>query len=339
MLEKLFTKRTLLCSSDKAQGYTYKHKEEAITMPFIQFNANCVTTVSIDIDHCTQEELNNRLELVPVPSIIVKTNKGFHLHWVLGYPISYKNLKGIKWLNEIKKSLKEVLKGDEFALGNKRVFRNPMLHESTFNNIEYSLIDFGVPYPKTISRRGFKARKANLGNVKVGERHMSMFNYLRSNAYALGNRDDLPQVLTFLAEEANSTLEEPLCNSEVSSIVSSICKFMVNFTGNKEQANYNRVLAKKKHKDTLSKVIRSLKPLGLKKANKLSSRGIAKVSTTSNSTVSLHREKIFKLFECLVLSNISMSLEEFIEMNSENYKEIQVANNYIGGTNDLSISV
>lgn len=339
MLEKLFTKRTLLCSDTKTEGYTYKSREEAIEMPFIQFNANCVSTISIDIDYCTEDELNNRLELVPLPSIIVKTSKGYHVHWALSYPISYNNMKGIKWLNEIKRCLKELLKGDEYALGNKRIFRNPMLHESTFNDIEYSLMDFGIPYPKRSMQRSFRTKKANFTAVKVGERHMSLFNYLRISAYSLGNRDDLSQVLTYLAEEANNTLEDPLSTTEVSSIVNSICKFMVNYTGTKEQTQYNKTLAKRKHKNTISKVITSLKPIGITKANKMSSRGIAKVSCTSNSTVSLHRHKIFDLFKCLVVSNIAMSTEEFIEMNINNYSDIDTVNNYIGGLDDLSISV
>ena len=46
---------------------------------------------------------------------------------------------------------------------------------------------------------------------------------------------------------------------------------MVNYTGTKEQTQYNKTLAKRKHKNTMSKVITSLKPIGITK------NGLAKI--------------------------------------------------------------
>ena len=315
MVNKIFRSSKILCSDIKSGGYAYRPKKEAIASNFIQFNTHAVTTLSVDIDYCSKDELNRRLKLLPQPSIVVETSKGFHIHYVLTYPISYKKPHLIRWASYIREQLSAVVGGDVHANGLKRVFRNPLKHTTTYNEATYTLSDFNVPFPKKeyASKGNKPVKSVDFSCVKRGSRHMTMFDHLRATAYKYSTSGDLVSVLDFVAEEANSKLEEPLSTQELKNIVGSICRFMKNiYVGSSEsKAEYNRGLAKAKHDATFTKILVALKGISFKQVYTMSARAIAKISTVSNSTVSLHLTKIKDKLRQITLSNIALSYEVY----------------------------
>lgn len=318
MVDKLFRKSQLLCSNDKSGGYSYKPLKEAVTHRFIQFNAHAVTTISIDIDHCTKEQLEERLKLIPTPSIIVTTSKGFHIHYLLTYPVSYKRPQLVRWATFIKEELSRLVGGDKHAGGLKRIYRNPALHECTFNDVTYTLSQFGIVPSKT--NKAVQSSRATIAvdfsTVKRGGRHMALFDYVRSHAYKYSKSDDLRGILEFIADEANNKMEEPLSNQEVSGIINSVCRFMENvYCGASDsKTEYNRKLAKDKHTKTITACVSSLHSVGLKHALSMSARALAKIAKVSNSTLSLYRTKIFELLTNLVRTNIALSVTAYQQL-------------------------
>jgi len=347
MVEGLFTKRYLLCSNEKSSGYSYKHKSDAVNEKFIQFNANCLTTLSIDIDYCDEVELNKRLQLVPTPSMLVRTTKGYHLHYILTYPVSYKNRKRLKWSEDIKEYLTNLVGGDKHAKGNIRVFRNPLLHSTTYNDVKYTLEDFGVPYTPSSKKEHSKYSKKptkfiDFTKVSEGGRNTSLFHYLRSKAYSLGNREDLNEILTFLANEANDKLDSPLSTPQVATIVKSITKFMVKYTGklsSAQQTEFNRKIAKERHERLIKEVISNLRQHSFKLIAKGSTRGLAKLGNTSNATISRHKQILMETLRDIVLSNIALSYQEYISLNELSFEEILRDTKLFGGArvNDIPI--
>lgn len=344
MVEKIFRSSKILCSDTKEHGYTYQPRKEAIGCNFIQFNTHAITTLSVDIDYCSKDELNNRLSVVPTPSMVVETTKGFHIHYMLEYPISHRNISLVRWATHIREQLSILVGGDVHANGLKRVYRNPLKHANTCSDVTYTLKDFGIAYPKRnfVTGTRKRAKFVDFNNVQRGGRHMSMFDYIRSHAYKHSGRDDLIEVLTFISEEANSKLDEPLSNAELSGIVSSVCKFMNNtYIGSSAtKSEYNKYLAKAKHDKSIKQVIDSLLSISFKGISKMSARAISRVCNVSNSTVSLHIKKIIEILKDKVLNNIAISKEAYMELMNIIFEYTQgIKKEHIGGFNGLRVQV
>jgi len=317
-VQKHFKKAYLLSSDVKSDTYTYIPKKQALTKKFIQFNSLGVTMLSIDIDNCDIYTLSERLKYVPTPTIIVETDKGYHIHYELAYPISYTKHTLIVWCNHIRDELSKKLGGDKNAVGLKRVYRNPLVHTTAYNNVSYSLADFGIPYPKNSSTKKKKCRfNIDFSTIEKGNRNISMFNYLRDYAYANSEKDNLEEILVFLADEANTQLSEPLPQSQLRSIVKSIMRFMGRYTGTKDQTAFNIQLAKNKHKATILKIIAVLKQLQLKKVQLLSNRAIARTCKVSPTTVGTNKQEILDILINFCLINIRLSLEEYKKLNGD----------------------
>jgi len=317
-LQSHFRKAYILASSNKSNSHTYLPKTEAMKKDFIQFNALAITMLSVDIDNCDIFALQERLKSVPTPSIIVETDSGFHIHYALTYPISYKKGTLVTWSNHIRTELTKLVGGDKCAVGLKRLYRNPKTHSTVYTDVSYQLSDFGIDYPKrTFKRTGRPVYNYDFSTVVKGERHTALFNYLRTYAYSNSTMDSLEEVLTFLADESNSQMPEPLTLKHIESLVTSIMKFMSTYTGRKEQTEFNRTLAKNKHKALVIKATNVLKELQLKKVKLLSNRAIARACSIAPSTVGLHREEIINILINICLVNIKLSLEEYKKLNGE----------------------
>lgn len=316
--DKLFKPIKLLASNTKNDEYVYMPKDQALTKKFIQFNKHAVTSIIIDVDHVNQQELYTKIKELPIPSMVVHTDKGFHLHYVLKYPVGHSKKSLVLWANRIKSAMLKKVGGDIHANGvAPRIYRNPWTHITDFNQVEYTLKELAsfVTLDKTKPSSGSKGTfRKSFKNVKVGERHNTMFDYLRFNAYRLKNRGDLRQVLMFLGQEANEEMVEPLPDSQISSLVSCICVFMQKYTGRpKEDVEaYNKSLAKARHDKAMGKILAVLEAISFKSVQVLSGRKIAKMASTSNSTVSKHLNKIIGILREKVLTNIRQSMLMFI---------------------------
>lgn len=339
MKDKLFKASKLLASPQKSEGYTYLPREEAIELPFVQFNKHAVTSIIIDIDYVTQDELQQRLQGLPIPSIIVKTQKGFHVHYVLKYPVGYKKHNLVSWARRIKTAMLKKVGGDLNANGvSARIYRNPWKHESVFSNQEYLLKDLAACLDLTQPRARQESKgtfKKDFSKVKVGERHNKMFDYLRFNAYRLKHREDLQTILEYLATEANNEMQEPLPQHQIDSLINNICGFMVRYVGRdkSEVIAYNQALAKAKHDSTMNKILDKVSEVSFKTVSAWSARKLAKFVGVSNSTISKHLTKIINILRDKVLLNIQMSLVAFVSLLLPTYSYSVLINGY--KTNNL----
>lgn len=318
-INKHFAKKYILASNEKRTTHKYLPKKEALECKFIQFNASAITSISVDIDRCDIFALAERLKRVPTPSVIVETDNGFHIHYFLTYPISYKKHTLVRWATHIRNELSKLVQGDKCAEGIKRLYRNPLTHSSITNNNTYTLSDFNISYPKNTYRNS--KRKPTISydftSINVGERHTSMFNYLRTEAYKKSDNKDLEEILKFLANEANAMLSTPLPCKQIEQLIDNIMKFMGRYTGTKNQAEFNRTIAQNKHKNTILKAVKALEALSLKKVRLFSNRKISRVGGIAPSTVGLHREEILDILINKVLTNMRLSLEEYKVINGD----------------------
>ena len=332
--DKLFKPIKLLASDTKHEDYTYMPKAEAITKKFIQFNKHAVTSIIIDVDHVSLKELEAKLTTLPTPSMVVHTDKGYHVHYVLKYPVGHRNRSLVLWANRIKSAMLKEVGGDIHANGvAPRVYRNPWKHITDFTGKEYTLKELAsyvtLSTPKQSKESKGTFRKS-FKDVKVGERHNTMFDYLRYNAYRLKNRGDLRQVLLYLANEANEEMQEALPISQLEALVSSICVFMQKYTGRPQEdvVAYNKALAKARHDKAMGKILSVLETVSFKFVEVLSARKIAKMASTSNSTVSKHLTKIIGILRDRVLNNIRQSLVAFTILLLPNYQYNVTPNSY-----------
>jgi len=140
--DKLYISNLQSCNSKDELEYYIKPKETLIALHdnFLRYGIKKATSfLIIDIDNVNiplekyykkiQHELNG-IE----PNWVCKTNKGFHIGFILDNPIWLNNNHQIKKAQEIKKHLTMLLNGD--IAGSHRLigyWRNPLTHQSILN--------------------------------------------------------------------------------------------------------------------------------------------------------------------------------------------------------------
>jgi len=326
-MKELITKSlnySVLVTNDKNEEYSYVKKEKALDYNFIRLgNEYFIPAISIDIDNVNPFEDKDPIEVftelkIPLPTMIVKTTRGFHIHWFLQNPIKTSNYKQTQKLNFILNALADKLGADIHAKAASagRVWRNPLKHSTMeFGHTIKSLYEFDdllatyevkkKTFKKVKSRKRVFVAKKDVIKAKKGERNVKMFDYLRKWAY----RNFRNIGLDGLVAEAYSTLEKmenPLPKKEVESIVASINKFMitkyVNRTTNERTIAFNRMLAQRKKDKTIRKIIEAISAnmLTIKQIRNMSVRELAKLTGISKSSAAKYK-KIIKDILMLLL--------------------------------------
>jgi len=139
---------------------------------WLEYNKHTVNYIIIDIDDNRFNRISS-LEFyiqclhLPMPTWILKTDKGYHVSYRLTtpFPTIYKS-KIYKWALEIKEAYIDVLEADKHARSIKGVYRNPLLHENAFNDTHYTLDELDIRENKTKSN--FKYLKPDLDTDKIG---------------------------------------------------------------------------------------------------------------------------------------------------------------------------
>jgi len=340
----------VLCSNSKHEEYKYRDKNIALFSKFVRFgNDYFIPAISLDIDFIIGEwnvqqlcEDNN----MPLPTLMVETDKGIHLHWVLENPLKLSNNKQKIKYQVILEKLSEIFKSDENALNTNsaRVWRNPLLHSTTIMNEYVSLNSFKVEIDKQqTSKKKFKRfkrsnfKKVELTQVKIGERNTTLFHLIRKEAYKVYKSvDNLKAYLTTFAFKLNNGLLNPLPDSEVKLIVKSVTNWVernfIKFRSNKAQIEFNRMLAKKKQLKILSKFLQFLTEnigITLKSLFSLSLRKGAKLIGVSYQTFNNYKKDFVKIFLNFVKNNISFfNYDIMLVIKSFTYKLLVLLNNF-----------
>ena len=141
--DKLFLKNIQSCNTKEELNYYIKPKEKLIALHdrFIKYGTNKATSfIIIDIDNrkrktlqAYEKEVHYKLNNYE-PSWISKTDKGFHVGFILESPLWLNDETKKKQAEEIKKDLTLLLDAD--IAGSHRLlgyWRNPLTHESIIN--------------------------------------------------------------------------------------------------------------------------------------------------------------------------------------------------------------
>jgi len=282
----------------------YEYKDTALQYKYIQYNAHALFELIVDIDGKSLEEIDDLLleHQLPQPSYIVQTDNGAHVHWELKYPISYKKVHMLQWAREVLLALNYRLCGDEHAVAVKpHIFRNPAKHYTEWFGGKYVLSDFKAVKASVKEELGFLVGKKSNGRrvsvdftkVERGERHQTLFHYLRYEGYNLQCHDALFNE----AQRVNALMPHPISISRVEGIVKSICKFVDNnYDGialnKKEQIEHNQRVAKQKHNKTITKILAKLKSYKVSSIKFMSGKAVASMCGVSQSTISRYRDDI-----------------------------------------------
>ena len=137
--DKLFLSNIQSCNSKDELNYYIKPKDklEALHDKFIRYGTKKATSfLIIDIDNIKTpfeeycKEVEYKLKDIK-PNWILKTDKGYHIGFILDNPIWLNNKDQVKIAQEIKKDLTIILDGD--ISGSHRLigyWRNPLTHQS-----------------------------------------------------------------------------------------------------------------------------------------------------------------------------------------------------------------
>lgn len=297
------------CSNEKTGNYTFKPIEAALEYNFLRFgNKYFIPAVSIDIDTgIFPQEAMDKLNL-PTPTLIVKTTKGFHIHWFLKNPIKTSNSKQLRLLSETLKFLQESLGGDKFATtgSSGRIWRNPLKHPTTFSGKDYNFSEiFDLPFVKEQLPKRYSSKvklnysdilSKDFSNIVQGSRHSTLFDYARAFAYTTGCLDIFEEI-----EKKNQLLPSPLPKSEVKSIATSVKTFMNTkynvedtYKASERRIEFNRRVAKGQEKKKLHELATNLfkffAPLQVLK-NSTIREGSALLKTSKN-TFTKHRDAL-----------------------------------------------
>ena len=338
------------CSNEKQGAYRLNiPKVIGVTkFKFIQFaHPQKYQWLSIDIDDRSRfQEFEHFYSfcdknVIPVPTIIVKTSKGWHLHWYLDTPIWKNNRLLLSYRKKLIRKLNEYFGGDKHSAG--YIFRNPLFHDYVFMDVHYTLNDFEhivslESMKKTIAKKRKSIKKTekfiDFTAVKVGERNNTLFQYIRTFTFR-NIHLSFEQVLKE-AVRVNDLMIEPLNFSEVKATTASAYSFAQrnyneNYKKNKYQAQYNRLLAKYKAKKTYIKgfknIVASLKEgkiaffkiiWGL-----VSFRKLAKIAKISDKTIKKYLQKIKKDLIALI-HNKKISFEQIEQIIKEEIALLQV---------------
>ncbi len=257
------------CGYEKGAIPKFLKFAEAIETPFIRFgNSRFIPALSLDIDNHKdiKKVLDTCLEHnLHYPTVILETQKGLHLHWVLNNPLNLSNPKAKYFYQQIISALAKTFDTDTRAVPKNagRLFRNPLKHPAEiYNGILLHLSDFSehtklyksiTKNPKSIKRvsKFTHYKKPDFSKVPEGERNATLFDYGRTYAYRHAKVKNLREHLISKLEKANNLIKQPLNPIEVSAIASSIMHFIqqryVGKTTNKKTVEFNQQLAKKSY--------------------------------------------------------------------------------------------
>jgi hypothetical protein len=269
---------------DKIQCSNEKSKKYCLGVPkitaikkykFIQFaHPDKYQWLSIDIDSRSKFKNFDDILLfcgqnnVPEPTIILKSNKGWHIHWYLDEALWKNNKLLMSWRKEILHYLNGLFGGDKYAAG--FIFRNPFKHEIVFKPNVYIINDFTHLVSLEKIKQSLKIKKVNkikklkkfvdFTSIKIGERNNTLFNYIRT--FMFRNYELGLDVFHIEALRVNSLMPNPLSESEVRATVNSAYSFVKKHYNpdykNKNQTEYNRKLAKYKAQKTYLKALTNL---------------------------------------------------------------------------------
>lgn len=304
MIQESFSFTEIMCSNQKKSGYVYKHKDEALNYKYIQFNAHALFDLIIDVDGKSMEDVDDLIleHNLPQPSYIVKTDNGAHIHWELKYPISYKKVHMLQWAREVLLALNYRLSGDKHAIAVKpHIYRNPIKHYTEWFGGKFVLSDFKEVKTSVKQELGYintknsKYKKVfvDFTQVERGERHQTLFHYLRYEGYSLQCKD----ALLYEAQRVNALMPHPISMNRIEGIVKSICTFVDNnYDGialnRKEQIEHNKRVAKKRHNKTMTKILKTLKDNKVSSIRFMSGKNIADMCNVSQATISRYKDEI-----------------------------------------------
>jgi len=359
MMAKILPSK-IQASMEKANKYNVNTpKYLALTkMNFIQFDhPKFYGTISIDIDKLISEldiyDLCNDNN-IPLPTLIVQTTKGKHLHWFLDDTslIWKNNPLRMTYRKELIKKLNMIFGGDKHSAGH--IFRNPITHNHifmdrvfTFNNFD-DIIYF-KEFEEDFKNKKIKVEKTtkinrkgliDFSKIKKGNRNNTLLLYIRTFMF-----QNWYKVEEFYLKEAlrvNKLMEEPLEKTEIFTIVSSAFKFVnKNYKEgyvNKKQAEFNRKLAKKKAEKTICKLkdnfIQKYKDGKISNIailrNLISFYKLSKILKISDKTIKKYYQLLVELVmdllkenKLVVIDNMLIDIEtgEYIELYSEDFIE------------------
>jgi len=222
---------------------------------FIRYGTKKVISILIFDDDDTEIENINKYEdflkskLGTVPTFITKTKKGFHFGLTLKNPIfKYTSMEQINLSSdylaakEIKKSITTLINGD--IQGSHRmigIWRNPLLHEFLYNDIEFSISTLVEKFakqktePKQYIKTIIKCQK----NLKLKLRESTKTAKIIKEGFFKGNRNNYLfakgfkivfedrsklQDIEDILIKINSSKTSPLTKQEVINISKSVKK-------------------------------------------------------------------------------------------------------------------
>jgi hypothetical protein len=117
---------------------------------WLEFNKHTVNYMILDIDDNRFAKLST-LEFyiecmhLPKPTWILQTDRGYHIAYRISvpFPTIYKS-KAYKKVLAIKEAYIQVLEADRHARNIKGVYRNPIMHEHIFNDVNYTLDELDI---------------------------------------------------------------------------------------------------------------------------------------------------------------------------------------------------
>ena len=231
----------------------------------------------IDIDKGSKKDILKKVEKFPlVPTFIVETDKGYHLWWLLKYPIKPGTSAHSLYKFTVN-ALVDIFAADSHAkmLNSGHIFRNPLKAKNyIFTDVEYTLSDFyklfkhsGIvdkdikDFQEEQKQNDYTGKYINLSKVKMGARNSSLTHnlgvYLR-NRFKRTKDIDYDKTLAWALYQ-NKQFEEPLTEDEVQATVASMVNnFDENAKASEFRASFNRKLAKTQKHQTMQKAAKNL---------------------------------------------------------------------------------
>jgi hypothetical protein len=339
-LFKRMPKKMILSSVTKKEGHEYRPVLEAMELDFFRFNeGGNLYFISIDVDFkLNQQEVEQicKSYSVPLPTMIVDTTKGVHIHWMLDNFVSKNATHAQNYYNDIKKQIIKIFKADPHASGNVRIFRNPLKHNTMYRNVAYCLSDFKEmltlmrksEVKKCKRSRGVLRRTVNLSAVKEGERNVSLFNYIKKFGYAVWGNASQNLLVEKEAFVANNMFDSPLDDQEVMDIVKSVTTWLdIHYDATKRSkydksgiTAYNRKLAKKRAENTLNKVAsfyyNKAGESCLAIAKNIPLRVVAVMARVSKNSVAKYKSIIIKDMMDGLLAEVKASKVQWAALNN-----------------------
>ena len=148
LAKKLYTEKIQSCNSKKELNYFIKPKDVMIGLhdKFLRYgNKSATPFIIIDIDNVkidfnTYVDRVNKILNGYTPNWILKSDKGYHIAYILDKPVFLNNINDTKKLKEIKNMLTKLLTAD--SSGSIRTigyWRNPLKHKWVpINNLLFS---------------------------------------------------------------------------------------------------------------------------------------------------------------------------------------------------------